>query len=138
MTLLELINKIKVVAISQGEVNTIIENDIFILNELADVNYGVFAYTQGEHTTRAASDSITYNFTFFWVGLLTDDRSNMNELQSKAIEVLDRILYTLYYNECEITIGNYAFTPFNKRFEDECAGCWVDVAITTNKALNCK
>lgn len=137
MTLLELINRICEIAIAQPEVSTIVENDVFRLNEMADVKYGVFAYTQGEHTTSAERDSITYNFTFFFVGLLTDDRSNMNELQSKAIEVLDSIIYTLY-DEGDITIGNYAFQPFNRRFMDDCAGCWVDVAITTNKALNCK
>lgn len=137
MTLLELIERIKSVAIAQPEVSTIVENDVFRLNEMADVKYGVFAYTQGEHTTSAERDSITYNFTFFFVGLLTDDRENMNELQSKAIEVLDSIIYTLY-DEGDIIIGNYAFQPFNRRFMDDCAGCWVDVAITTNKALNCK
>lgn len=137
MTLLELINRIKDIAIAQPEVNTIVENDIFRLNEMADVEYGVFAYTQGEHTSSAERDSITYNFTFFFVGLLADDRENMNELQSEAIEVLDNILYTLY-NDGDITIGNYALRPFNRRFMDDCAGCWVDVAITTNKALNCK
>lgn len=137
MTLLELINRICEIAIAQPEVSTIVENDVFRLNEMADVKYGVFAYTQGEHTTSAERDSITYNFTFFFVGLLADDRENMNELQSKAIEVLDNILYTLY-DEGDITIGSYAFQPFNRRFMDDCAGCWVDVAITTNKVLNCK
>lgn len=136
MTLLELINDIKEVASAQDEVYTIVENDIFQLNEMGDVQYGVFAYTQGAHTSSAESDSITYNFTFFFVDLLTDDRTNMNELQSKAIEVLDNILRTLY-NEEDITIGNYSYQPFNRRFMDDCAGCWVDVAITTNKALNC-
>lgn len=136
MTLLELINRIKGVASAQPEVSTVVENDIFLLNEMADVEYGVFAYTQGEHTSSAERDSITYNFTFFFVGLLADDRANMNELQSEAIQVLDNILYTLY-DEGDITIGNYAFQPFNRRFTDDCAGCWVDVAITTNKAVKC-
>lgn len=137
MTLIELITKIKEVATAHPAINTIVENDVFLLNEMADVEYGVFAYTQGEHTSSADRDSITYNFTFFYVGLLADDRSNMVELQSKAIEVLDSILYTLY-NVADISIGSYSFQPFNKRFMDDCAGCWVDVAITANKALNCK
>lgn len=137
MTLLELINIIKDVGTAQPEINTIVENDIFLLNEMADAKYGVFAYTQGEHTSSAERDNITYNFTFFFVDLLTDDRSNMTELQSKAIEVLDNILYALY-NVGDITIGNYSFQPFNRRFTDDCAGCWVDVAITTTKALKCK
>lgn len=137
MTLLELIEHIKSVASAQYEVNTIVENDIFLLNEMADVKYGVFAYTQGEHQSSAERDSITYNFSFFFVGLLTDDRSNMNALQSKAIEVLDTIIYTLY-NEGDITIGNYSFQPFNRRFMDDCAGCWVDVAITANKISHCE
>jgi hypothetical protein len=136
MTLIELIERIKAIANAQAEVNTIVENDIFRLNEMADVEYGVFAYTQGEHQTSAERDSITYNFTFFFVGLLTDDRENMSALQSQAIEVLDTIIRTLY-NEGDMTIGNYAFQPFNRRFTDDCAGCWVDVAITTNKTTNC-
>lgn len=137
MTLIELITKIKEVATAHPAINTIVENDVFLLNEMADVEYGVFAYTQGEHTSSAERDSITYNFTFFFVGLLADDRENMNELQSKAIEVLDNILYTLY-NDGDITIGNYAFQPFNRRFMDDCAGCWVDVAITTSKKYICE
>ena len=137
MTLLELITHIKDIAIAQPEVNTIVENDIFRLNEMADVEYGVFAYTQSEHTSSAERDSITYNFTFFFVGLLADDRENMNELQSEAIQVLDNILYALY-NDGDITIGNYAFQPFNRRFMDDCAGCWVDVAITTSKKYICE
>lgn len=137
MTLLELINRIKEVASAQSEVNTIVDNDIFLLNEMADVDYGVFAYTQGEHTSSAERDSITYNFTFFFVGLLTDDRANMNELQSKAIEVLDNILYSLAA-EGDMSIGDYSFQPFSRRFMDDCAGCWVDVAITTNKKYNCE
>lgn len=137
MTLLELITRIKDIAIAQPEVNTIVENDIFRLNEMADVEYDVFAYTQGEHTSSAERDSITYNFTFFFVGLLADDRENMNELQSKAIEVLDNILYALY-NDGDITIGSYSFQPFNRRFMDDCAGCWVDVAITTSKKYICE
>lgn len=136
MTLLELINNIKAVAEAHPEVNTIVENDIFLLNEMADVRYGVFAYTQGAHTSSAERDSITYNFTFLFVGLLADDRSNITALQSQAIEVLDNILRTLY-DMGDITIGDYSFQPFNRRFTDDCAGCWVDVAITTNKALNC-
>lgn len=137
MTLLELISKIKDIAKAQSAVNTIVENDVFLLNEMADVEYGVFAYTQGEHTSSADRDSITYNFTFFYVDLLDDDRSNMVQLQSKAIDVLNSILYMLY-NEDDISLGSLSFQPFNRRFMDDCAGCWVDVALTTNKVLSCK
>lgn len=137
MKLLDLITLIKGVATSHTEVNTIVENDVFLLNEMADVEYGVFAYTQGEHTSSADRDSITYNFTFFYIDLLADDRANMTELQSKAIDVLDSILYALY-NAGDVTIGSYSFQPFNRRFLDDCAGCWVDVAITANKEYNCE
>lgn len=137
MTLIELITKIKEVATAHPAINTIVENDVFLLNEMADVEYGVFAYTQGEHTSSADRDSITYNFTFFYVDLLDDGRSNMVKLQSKAIEVLNSILYMLY-NEDDISLGSLSFQPFNRRFLDDCAGCWVDVAITSSKSYNCK
>lgn len=137
MTLLELLKKITDIAEEQPQINTLVEHDIYRLNELVDVEYGVFAYTQGSHTSSVDRDNITYNFTFFYVGRLTDNRDNMTVLQSEAIEVLENILYTLW-SEADVAIGDYSFQPFNRRFLDDCAGCWVEVAITTNKALNCR
>ena len=76
MTLLELIKAIETVASRQPSVKMVVENDVFRLNSRADARYGVFAFTQGQHTASVESSAISYAFTFFYVDRLTNDRSN--------------------------------------------------------------
>ena len=82
MTLAETIKMIEVVASKQPSVNMIVRNDVFRLNEKADARYGVFAWTQGQHSTRVDGNSIDYAFNFFYIDRLKNDRSNQLEIQS--------------------------------------------------------
>ena len=95
MTLVELIKTMEVVASHQPSVNMVVENDIFRLNAKSDARYGVFAFTQGQHTASVGSSLITYAFTLFYVDRLTNDRSNQIEIQSVGIQTLDNIIRRL-------------------------------------------
>ena len=129
MTLVEVIKVIEVIAARQPSVHMIIENDVFRLNEKADARYGVFAWTQGQHSTRVDGNSIDFAFNFFYIDRLKNDRSNQLEIQSVGTQTLDNIIRTL--DDIGIDIDNtYTFQVFNQRFADECAGVYVNVILS--------
>ena len=128
MTLKEAIKVIEVVASQQPSVNMIVENDVFRLNAKADARYGVFAWLQGQHSTSIDSNTLSLQFTFFYVDRLTEDKSNQLEIQSVGIQTLDNILRKL--DDLGMWVSNnYTFQAFNQRFLDECAGVFTNVTI---------
>ena len=128
MTLKEAIKVIEEVASRQPSVNMIVENDVFRLNAKADARYGVFAWLQGQHSTSIDSNTLSLQFTFFYVDRLTEDKSNQLEIQSVGIQTLDNILRKL--DELGLWVSNnYTFQAFNQRFLDECAGVFTNVTI---------
>ena len=111
-------------------------NEVFRLNEKADARYGVFAWTQGQHSTRVDGNSIDYAFNFFYIDRLKNDRSNQLEIQSVGTQTLDNIIRTL--DDIGIDIENtYTFQVFNQRFADECAGVYVNVILSVPVNVTC-
>lgn len=136
MTLVEVIKVIEVIASRQPSIRMIIENDVFKINEKADARYGIFAWTQGKHTSRIDSNSVDYSFTFFYVDRLKNDKSNQIEIQSVGTETLNNILLTL--DDIGIDIDQtFTFQPFNQRFNDECAGVYVNVILSVPIGARC-
>ena len=128
MTLQQVIKIFEVVASQQPSVNMIVRNDIFRLNSKSDARYGVFGWTQGQHSTSIDSSMFTYSFTFFYVDRLKNDRSNEIEVQSVGIQTLDNILRKL--DDIEIYVSSScSFQTFNQRFLDECAGVFCNVSL---------
>ena len=128
MTLQQVIKAFEIVASAQPSVNMIVQNDIFRLNSLSDVRYGVFGWTQGQHTSSIDSSLFAYSFTFFYVDKLKDDRSNEVEVQSVGIQTLNNILRKL--DESGVFVSStYSFQTFNQRFLDECAGVFCSVTL---------
>lgn len=124
MTLFQTIRGIEAVALSQPTIKTIVQNDVFRLNAIPNVKYGVFAWTQGQHTIGV--DLNTYAFTFFYVDRLTEDKGNEIEVQSVGVQTLGNILRTLEAQGVFPVTGWTAQT-FNQRFLDECAGVFASV-----------
>lgn len=129
MTLTDTIRMVELFAGGQPPVKSIVRNDIFRLNSLPDVQYSVFGWTQGNHSSDLDSSFYTYRFTFFYIDRLTADQSNELEIQSVGIQVLDNILRVLADNGVE-TDGEFQYTTFNQRFLDECAGVYCTVALS--------
>lgn len=128
MTLQQVIKAFEMVASQQPSVNMIVQNDIFRLNSKSDARYGVFGWTQGQHSASMDSDMFTYSFTFFYVDRLKNDRSNEIEVQSVGIQTLDNILRKL--EDLDIFVSSsYSFQTFNQRFLDECAGVFCNVSL---------
>ena len=128
MTLQQVIKAFEVVASQQPSVNMIVRNDIFRLNSKSDARYGVFGWTQGQHSTSADSSMFTYSFVFFYVDRLKNDRSNEIEVQSVGIQTLNNILRKL--DDIGVFVSStYNFQTFNQRFLDECAGVFCNVSL---------
>ena len=136
MTLVEVIKVIDFVASRQPSVNMIVENDIFRLNEKADARYGVFAWTQGQHTASTDSDYMNFSFTFFYVDRLVNDQSNQLEIQSVGTQTLNNIIRALddYGVYCDNSV---TFQVFNQRFADECAGVYCNVILSVPLSATC-
>ena len=128
MTLQQVIKAFEVVASQQPSVNMIVQNDIFRLNSKSNAGYGVFGWTQGQHSASTDSDLFTYSFTFFYVDRLKNDRSNEIEVQSVGIQTLNNILRKL--DDIGVFVSStYNFQTFNQRFLDECAGVFCNVSL---------
>jgi hypothetical protein len=137
MTLKELINLIEHAAANQPNVQTIVRDDIYKLNNKRDIRYGVFAWLQQPHTTAVRGSLRTFSFTLFYVDRLTDSRSNEIDVQSVAIETLENIVKTLVDSEYNIEATTLNITNFNERFADECAGAFCTISFTVPKGSVC-
>ena len=128
MTLQQVIKVFEVIASTQPTINMIVQNDIFRLNAKPDARYGVFGWTQGQHSTSADSSMFNFSFTFFYVDRLKSDVSNQIEIQSVGIQTLDNILRRL--DDVGVFVSSsYSFQTFNQRFVDECAGVFCNVTL---------
>ena len=135
MTLLETIRAIEEVAKAQPSVKMIVRSDIFRLNAAPEQRYGVFAWTQQQHSGGIQTDMTDFSFNLFYVDRLKEDRSNETEIQSVGIQTLDNILRNLYY--AGIWSDTWTFQTFNQRFTDDCAGVWCNVTFHVPIAGTC-
>lgn len=126
MNLAQLVERLKGVALAQPSIRTVVENDVFRLNAMASVKYGVFAFTQGQHRANLDTGVTTFVFSIFYVDRLTEDASNEVEVQSVGIETLTNIIQTL---ADEFGVAPWTINTFNQRFADLCAGAYATVAV---------
>lgn len=131
-TLLQVIRALEAIAAREPAVGMIVQNDIFRLNATQDANYGVFAWTQREHSENLATGTLTVSLTLFYVDRLTADKSNELEVQSVGVATLGNILRQA--EDLDIGVGTVRYTTFNQRFADECAGvfCSVDLEVSAD------
>lgn len=135
MTLSQLIRTIEKVAIAQPSINSIVQNDIFKMNSHPSLEYGVFAWTQGQHNGSVDGNQ-SYSFSLFYVDRLTASKDNEVEVQSVGCETLRNILKTLS-EEYDVDVNSYTLQTFNQRFTDECAGVFANVTLTVLPITNC-
>lgn len=137
MTLKEFIGMVKAIAETQPAINQVVDNDVYRLNELKDVEYSVFAWQQRQH--REETDFWVYSFQFFYIDRLTQDGGNELETQSIALEILSNIILTVL----EVGDGEFElydtpiYQPFTQRFKDETAGAYVTVSFRIPKCSIC-
>lgn len=127
MTLAQLISTMELVASKQPSINMIVQNDVYRINAAPDLKYGIFAWTQGQHTGDI-NGMVSYRFTLFYVDRLKEDKSNQIEIQSVGCETIANILRLL--DDYDIEVSDYTIQTFNQRFTDECAGIFCQVSLS--------
>lgn len=136
MSLYELIYTIKDIALSQPNVRTFSEGDIYeLLNGKKDVEYDCVIATQGTHTT--SGDFNNFSINLFYVSRLVDNlEENRLQIQSCGIEVLNNILKVLE-EVYDVEFENLTFNTFTERFSSECSGVYCSVTLITEKEIYC-
>lgn len=133
MTLIDVVNNFKDIAIQQHNINYVGDGDIYSLNNLPNLDYGVFYITQTNHTQ--SEDTISYTLTLFYVDRLFTDHSNRLQIQSNAIITLTNII-NVFAETYDVEVDyNVNFTTFIQRFADECSGAFCNVTITVNNDI---
>ena len=133
MTLYEIINKLKSIAINKPNINYVGDGDVYVLNSLPDIDYSVFFITQNDHSIY--QDTITYSLNLFYIDRISDSEDNTLNIQSDGMLQLTNIINTLVFSEDVDVDGEISFTPFIQRFADQCAGVYCNVRFTVENNL---
>lgn len=133
MTLKDSVDKFINIAKKQPNINYANEGDIYKLNSLPNIDYGVFWVTQTDHVI--TENTLTYNLVLFYVDRLFQDESNTLEVQSTAILQLNNIINQfIMENDVELD-GEIKVTTFTQRFTDFCAGAWAEISIVADNNI---
>ena len=136
MTLFEIINKLKDIAISKPNINYVGDGDVYTLNSLPNIDYSVFFITQNDHSIY--QDTITYNLNLFYIDRISDSEDNTLNIQSDGMLQLTNIINTLVFSEDVDVEGEITFTPFIQKFADQCSGIYCTVRfVVENNIGNC-
>ena len=134
MTLAQLIHTIERVALQQPSINMVVQNDVFRINSAPSLKYGVFVWTQGQHSGTLQGLQ-SFSFSLFHVDRLKKDKSNQVEIQSVGCSTIGNILRAL--DEYDVEVSNYTMQTFNQRFIDECAGVFCNVTLSVLPTSSC-
>lgn len=133
MTLFEIINKLKDIAISKPNINYVGDGDVYTLNSLPNIDYSVFFITQNDHSIY--QDTITYNLNLFYIDRISDSEDNVLNIQSDGMLQLMNVINTLVFTEDVDVEGDITFVPFIQRFADNCSGVYCTVRFVVDNNL---
>ncbi len=138
MTLIEVVQRLKDIALQMPNVRTATEGDVYdTLNTNPSVVYDVFHLTQGQH--REDEEFDYYVFNMFYISRLTDDYNNRLQVQSIGKTVLSNIIRE-FCDQIDIEFPDETqlmFNTFTEKFVDLCAGVYANVTFKINKDLVC-
>lgn len=130
MTLAQVIHILQQIALQQPNIRTATDGSIYeFLNGNPSVEYDVFHVSQTTH--RIEEDVDYYGFNLFYVSRLDATMENNRlTIQSVAKEALTNIVRSFCEEYAAIDeLPILRFYPFTQRFNDECAGMYVQLEI---------
>src|SRR5574344_976313 len=120
----------------QPVVRTIMLNDVFRLNQLPDLEYGVICIEPLNFSvTEMDGDMFNGRFRIYYVDRLTTSKDNIIDVQSTGIDVLHNIIRQL--DEDVVDVGDQEYRTFAERFKDECAGAYLEVKLGIAENYSC-
>lgn len=126
MTLLEVVNELKAIGMSQPNVRSAGEGSVYTyMNGNPSSKYAVFFISQTQHRQDESFDY--YGFNLFHISRLDSTLEN-NRLQEQSIakEVLSNIVKT-FCTMHDAEVEQMVFHPFTEKFVDETCGMYVTV-----------
>ena len=136
MTLKNIIELLKTIALSKPTIRYVGDGNVFDLNSVPDFKYGVFYITQ--QGSDIYENQEYHKLTLFFIDRLTDEADNKLQIQSNGQREISNIVNTLM--DMEDVYVNYplSFTSFNQRFADDCAGVFSTITFITDREMgNC-
>lgn len=130
MNYFELITTILRTAKKHVMVEEVYYGDIYSFENQTDRKYSNFVLTVSNCSV--GEDITTYSFNAFVTDRLTDDKSNLLEVQSASKTTLEQILLQTFDNLDSIT-----YTFWTEKFNDLCAGCYASFSISLPNELIC-
>lgn len=134
MTLYEICKELEDIAYSKPNINHVGNGDIYDLDSLPDLKYGVFYITQSNHVM--GEDTTQYQLTLYYIDRLFQDKSNSLEIQSTGIQILTSIINTFNYSNPNVSVEyDVNCTTFTHKFSDFCAGVFAQVTFEVDNDL---
>ena len=136
MTLLNVIDTIKMFALKHPNINSAYEGNIYdIMNANPQQKYASVVLTQQSHTQDDMYDH--YGFNIFYIDRLVDDlEENRLQIQSTGKSMLSNIIKA-FCEEFDAECDNISYQTFTERFVDECAGVFCTIVIDMVKDAYC-
>ena len=133
MNTVEIINKIKEVALSQATVSSAYDGDVYenwnsAESKYASVNIGIQEISHEGNMT-------TYTIVLYYGDRLLQDKSNVNSIFTDGVNTLQSIVNILNTLEMVDVQEPITYTPFEQKFMDYLAGVYCQVNITTDSSL---
>ena len=133
MNVIELINKIKEVALSQGTVNSVYDGDVYTNWNSAEVKYG--SINIGLQEISNDGNFTTYSVVLYYGDRLIQDKKNVNSIWTDGTNTLQSIINILNTIDMVDIESPITYTLFEQQFMDYLAGVYATVNITTDSAI---
>ena len=136
MTLVQFINAIQHICLSQINVRSFGEGDLYAFMANPSLKYSLMYVTQNQHQSEGDFDR--YNINLFYMDRNEDvDGSNALQIQSIGKEVIENVL-RIFCDQYESEIyGTIYFQPFIQSHPDLVSGIYATVTLEVPKESIC-
>lgn len=135
MTIKKLIDVITKTAEKKPNINYVGVGNVYDLNSKPDVNYSLIYLTY--QNSQVNENEIRHNIVMFYIDRMTDDYDNRLDIQNNGILEITNIVNTIVNLEDVEVDMPMAFTPFNQRFAEDCAGVFTTITFIVDGDGNC-
>lgn len=135
MTIKKLIDVITKTAKKKPNINYVGVGNVYDLNSKPDVNYSLIYLTY--QNSQVNESEIRHNIVMFYIDRMTDDYDNRLDIQNNGILEITNIVNTIVNLEDVEVDMPMAFTPFNQRFAEDCAGVFTTITFIVDGDGNC-
>lgn len=132
MNTVELIDKIKAIALSQP-IQSVFDGDVYENWNSAETKYG--SVNIGIQDIVYDSNLCTYSLVFYYGDRLLQDKRNVNRLYADGVRILQSIINQLNLEDTVEISGPITYHPFAQQFSDYLAGVYATVEVEVESEL---